>query len=1005
MEESVEKVEESVGKEENPKAKTLREAKKQARERRKIEKFEKKQAKKEKRRKSKIRRVIVGTIKGVSVTITVLGMMLGMYIYTEVKPLLVESKRIAYEKLASVDKNTFRLMENTEVYGVNGEKIGEVKANNYEYIGINEVSKYIQEGYIAVEDRMFLTHNGVDLKALTRAGIALLKNSGEITQGGSTITQQVIKNTLLTQEQTFKRKLIELLLAPEIERMYSKAEIMEFYVNTNYYGNGCYGIESASKFYFGKSAKNLTLGEAAVLVGVSNNPSKYNPVKYPENVKKKREFVLTKMLEVGVITEQEYKVANEEEINLVLDKKLSDGKESYLMSYALHSTVIKVMELDGFKFKYGITDEEEYEKYMEEYKEEYSEKSNLVRSGGFKIETSLDPTKQEILQKAIDKELEGFKGKDEVSGKYEYQGAGVIVNNETGYVEAIVGGRGTEDTYNRGFLAVRQPGSAIKPLVAYGVAFDSGEYYPSYVMEDKYIDKGPKNAYTGYRGNMSLREAIKISTNTIPYRLLLDMGTEKGLSYLGKMRFDTLTPTDNVGSLALGGVTKGVRVVDMAKGFSTIANGGVYIDNTCITKLSYGGDGVIYNGEELKKTKVYEEDTAYMLVDVLRGVLQEGGTGYKYNLGGVDSFGKTGTTSNNKDNYFVGATPEYTLAVWTGYDMPKTIESIKEGYAGQIWKEVMLKILKDKERQFERPSTIIESKVDSLGNMSTNGIESDLFSQIFIARQEEKKEKAEKERMVEVERQWREADKERQEELENLLTEYETSMISSVDDLERLDKMYREIEGGLSLITDNSKKEEFENRLKIKREVLDLERGVWETLAEQERLLDLEEEKKRAEEEELARLEGVNKAKEKLIEKGREAIRVLRDLDSRDVRKYYYYTQAEDIVSKCYGYEEQSELIKALEVEKKRLGIEKIEVEVPKKEEEKEEDVIVIPPSTPQERPVDDANVGTTPPTNNPEGSEGEGEQEGNTQTATPPTQEGEVQQPTAPPQEEGVVE
>lgn len=870
---------------------------------------------------SKGKKILKG-LKIFLITLLILGLVSGGFIFLQVKPMLDESRKVAYDKLASVGNNTFTLMENTKVYDVKGDLIKEIKAHNYKYTPVNKVSKYIQDGYIAVEDRNFLKHKGIDFVALTRAGVALVKNDGKITQGGSTITQQVIKNMLLTQERTFERKLIEFFLAPEIEKKYSKADIMEFYVNTNYYGNGCYGVDSASKYYFGKTPDKLTLGEAAILVGVSNNPSKYNPVKYPENVIKKRNTVLDKMLEVEMITEKECNTAKSEELNLVLERMLSDGKEDYMTSYAIHSATLKVMELDGFKFKYALTDVSEYDEYMEQYNQKYSEVSNLVRSGGYKIYTSFDKEKQDMLQKSVDGTLKGFKEKDEISGKYTMQGAGVIVNNDTGLVEAMVGGRGTDDGFNRGFLGVRQPGSAIKPLVDYAPAFDSGEYYPSYVMEDKHIDKGPKNAYSGYRGNISLREAIKVSTNTIPYRMLLNMGTEKGLEYLAKMKFDTLTPSDNVGSLALGGITKGVRLVDMAKAYSAIANDGVFIDGNCLTKLEYGNSGVIYDGE-VKKSRVFSEDTAYMLIDTLKGVLEEGGTGAKFKLENANAFAKTGTTNNNKDSYLVGSTPSYTLAVWTGYDMPKEIKSIREGYSGQIWKEVLDELHKGRAKNdFAQPSSIITANVDGSGAMTSRSTgRRDIFSQTAIEKQKLLEEERDRKKLAEIEKQWKEADKERQSMVESLLTEFESIQITTTDDLDAVDKKYRELETAIGLISDKGKKESYESRLDVKKTLLDREREHWEKLLEEEeknRKIALQQ---KAEQDELSKRQGKDKAKSKLLSDANRALDNLKVLNFADSKKYYYVAQAEDAISRCYGYSGYDALMSELRGEKQRLKI------------------------------------------------------------------------------------
>ena len=208
----------------------------------------------------------------------ILGVILCLLIYAKVKPDLDQCRELAYDKLAQMERTDFSMLSDTVIYDKDGRQVGLINAGHYQYVGITRISMNIQNAYIAQEDRRFKSHTGVDWIATFRAGLALVKHRGQVTQGGSTITQQVIKNTYLTQEQTFTRKIVEILLAPEIEKKYSKADIMEFYCNTNFYGHQCYGVEAASRYYFGKHAADLTVEEAAVLVGISNSPSAYDPV-------------------------------------------------------------------------------------------------------------------------------------------------------------------------------------------------------------------------------------------------------------------------------------------------------------------------------------------------------------------------------------------------------------------------------------------------------------------------------------------------------------------------------------------------------------------------------------------------------------------------------------------------------------------------------------------------------------------------------------------------------
>ena len=398
---------------------------------------------------------------------------------------------------------------------------------------INHISMNLQNGYIAQEDRRFKNHNGVDWIATFRAGLALIKHGGEVTQGGSTITQQVIKNTYLTQERTFTRKIVEILLAPEIEKKYSKADIMGFYCNTNFYGHQCYGVEAASLYYFGKHAEDLAPEEAAVLIGISNSPSAYDPVSHPNASKNKRDDVLKSMNEVGYLSNEDYEKAVSSPLKIV-QKETEGTDENYQSSYAIHCAALELMKMDGFEFQYTFDNKEDYTLYSERYTTAYSEQSDRIRAGGFQIYTSLDSGLQAVLQTQIDASLSGFTELQE-NGKFALQGAGVIVDNKTNYVTAIVGGRGADDPFNRAYLSARQPGSTIKPLIDYGPAFDTGEYYPTRMVNDHKWEKGPSNSGRRYFGNVTVREALNRSLNTVAWQILEDIGIDFGLSYLGEM--------------------------------------------------------------------------------------------------------------------------------------------------------------------------------------------------------------------------------------------------------------------------------------------------------------------------------------------------------------------------------------------------------------------------------------------------------------------------------------
>ena len=675
---------------------------------------------------------LLGTASGVlKATITVIcavffaTCIVAGYGYTKLKPQIEECREIAYDTLVKMQREDFTMMSDTEVYDVDNNLIGLINTGHYEYATIDNISLNIQNAYIAQEDRRFKSHYGVDFLATIRAALSLVKNGGEITQGASSITQQVIKNTYLSQERTFVRKITEILLAPEVEKRYSKADIMEFYCNTCYYANRRYGVESASKYYFGKSAKDLEVWEAATLAGISNRPAAYDPIKHPEESTKKRNAVLKSMLESEFITEDEYNKAINKPLGIVQEEQ-EGTDENYMVSYAIHCAALELMNIDGFEFKYVFEDKNDYDTYMSRYNSIYNEKAEMIRSGGYKIYTSLDPTIQEKVQNRIDTGLAKFTERQE-NGKYALQGAAVVVDNNTGYVVAIVGGRGEDDQFNRGYLSARQPGSTIKPLIDYAPAFDTGEYYPSKVIDDHKWEDGPSNSGS-YYGRVTIREALNRSLNTVAWQILDGIGVDKGLSYLGRMHFQKLTYVDNgVKALSIGGFTNGVRVVDMAKGYSTLANYGLYDDKTCITALydSTNSDKDLMKDSIHQTYQVYTEDTAYMITDILKGTMTSPyGTGRGLDLANDQiAAGKTGTTNSSKDTWFCGYTRDYSTAVWVAYDTPRAMPgTFGATYAGSIWKHIMDDLMEGREiRDWEKPETVVLASYNASNGSISSG--------------------------------------------------------------------------------------------------------------------------------------------------------------------------------------------------------------------------------------------------------------------------------------------
>lgn len=769
---------------------------------------------------------IIGTAMGILASVMVIGGIVGLCVYVKVLPMFTETREEVFDKLVHLSEDDFVMKEDTVVYDSKGKQVGSVNAGSYKYVKINDVSPYIYEGYIAVEDKRFKTHGGVDLVATMRAGVSLLKHNMEITQGGSTITQQVIKNNLLTQNKSYTRKIAEILLAPTIESKFTKAQIMEFYCNSNFYGNKCYGVGAASKYYFGKKCADLEPHEAAMLIGLSNSPASYNPVLHPKAALKKRNSVLRIMCKEGVITPKEYKSALKKKLNIKQFSEKGGSKESYVMSYAIHCAAISLMEKENFKFKYVFDSKEDYQKYNKQYSKVYSEKIESIRSGGYKLYTSINMKKQKKLQKAVDNGLSFNKEKDGDTGKYALQGAAVCINNETNYVEAIVGGRGKNDQYNRAYLAARQSGSAIKPLIDYTPGFESGMYSPSTIVNDHKFANGPSNAGGGYHGNVRIREAVARSLNTVAWQVLDNITVKYGLSFLDKLHFHNISYIDNDNmALSLGGFTEGVRVVDMAKGFSTLANNGSYSDRTCIKKIEHVSDGVVYKNNN-EKDQVYSQDAAWMMTDVLKGVFNESyGTGRKLKLdNGQICAGKTGTTNSSKDVWFCGYTKYYTTVVWAGYDTPRAMPGASgASIPGVIWKDYMDDIHKKlKPEDFIMPSTISLAKYDGNGNIiegtaisgsSKRTYGMDYFSKTILS------EKADEVQVLK--------DKKYQKEVLKKLKNFEKRYISNIADYYDLENDYKELTDMISSIVDDDVRTDYAVRARNKYDSLKDETVSW----------------------------------------------------------------------------------------------------------------------------------------------------------------------------------
>lgn len=599
----------------------------------------------------------------------------------------------AKELVEQSSKSTFKATETSLVYDKDGKLIKTIKGDKeVYYLEYKDIPKAFVDAMVSIEDKKFYKHSGIDVKANIRAAVGVLfhKSYG----GGSTITQQLSRNVFLTTMFSYERKFKEIFISLALEKKYTKDEIMEFYLNNIYFANGYYGIQAASKGYFHKDVSKLSLSQVATLCAIPNSPTMYDPREHLENTLVRRDRILQNMLEDGKISQSEYQKAIREKIKI---KNKKTTIHNYVETFIYDSATKALMKQEGFKFRYRFKTKEERETYLEGYNEIYDQCQKKLKTAGYRIYTSIDMEKQQLLQKAVNNGLAGFTEKDE-NGIYAMQSGAVSIDNETGRVIAIVGGREQENvsgyTLNRGFQAYRQPGSTIKPVVVYTPAFEKLGYNPDSIVSDEPIKDGPKNTGDSYWGKISLRQAVEKSKNVVAWRVYEELTPETGMAYLKDMRFSRLMPEDfhNM-STCLGGFHTGVSVLEMASAFATIENDGVYREPTCIVKiLDSNGETIVRDRIETKL--VYSGNAARMMTNVLEGVFKSGGTAAS--IGGVynmDSAGKTGTTNDNKDGWFCGYTPYYTTAVWVGYDRPRSIDGLwGSSYPARIWKEYMNEI-------------------------------------------------------------------------------------------------------------------------------------------------------------------------------------------------------------------------------------------------------------------------------------------------------------------------
>ena len=599
-----------------------------------------------------------------------------------------ELRKEAEDYVRHTTEETFKSSQPGVFYAADGTVISMLKDTKESYyVPIEEIPAQAVDAMVSTEDKKFYKHHGVDYKAILRAAKAAIED-GEPTQGGSTITMQLARTVFLSTEKTWQRKVEEIFIARGLEQKYSKDKIMEFYLNNIYFGNGYYGIQSASRGYFNRDVQELSMSEIAFLCAIPNNPSRYDPV--TNNTLERRDRILKNMLDDEKISNGAYQSALKETI--VLERPVSYAKNNSVETYVYFCATEALMEQNGFQFQYDFSTDAEKETYEESYAESYSQCQKELYTKGYQIYTAIDLSMQEQLQTALDDMLANFTEVNE-EGVYSLQGAAVCIDNANGYVRAIVGGRNQElpgYTLNRAYQSYRQPGSTIKPLIVYTPVFERN-YTPDSTIVDEPVENGPQNASGGYQGEVTLRHAVESSINVAAWKLFDELTPEVGLSYLKEMNFQKIDKEDYRLPAALGGFTYGVSPVEMASAYAAIENDGKFRKPTCIAKILDTDGNEIYVSDREGK-QVYKQNAARQMTEVLEGVLTQG-TAKGMGLTNMPSAGKTGTTNELKDGWFVGYTRYYTTSVWVGYDMPREMDGLAGNtYPVKIWNTFMNEI-------------------------------------------------------------------------------------------------------------------------------------------------------------------------------------------------------------------------------------------------------------------------------------------------------------------------
>ncbi|MEN6463469.1 MAG: PBP1A family penicillin-binding protein [Syntrophomonas sp.] len=614
-----------------------------------------------------------------------LGTVIGTLVYTSMN-------------LPAWDPQQLTGASSTTLYDDKGEVCASLHAGeNRTEVELDKVPQDLINAFIAIEDQDFYEHHGVNYKGIIRAVLSNVR-SGDLTgQGASTITQQLARNAFLTADKRVERKLKEIVLAYKLESNFSKDEILTMYMNKIYFGGGAYGVQAASKTFFGKDVSELTLEESSLLAGLVQSPNNYYPFQYFDRAKARQKMVLDNMVNCGFIDEKAAQTAFEKPLHF---QKIHNAGTKY--GFFTDAVIEEALDILG---------------NIDDYRDDPS--SALYRSG-LKIYTTMNSKLQEHAEELA---ANPANFPSESKNGQKIQVGMTIVDDKKGEVKAVLGGRQYEQQrgFNRAIDAHRQPGSSIKPLSVYGPALEQG-FMPYYTLEDKPLSYKyggtiwkPENYDLKYRGLIPMRTAVQYSINTYAVQMLDQIGIKSGYKFaqsLGLELVDTKGTNDlGLAPLSLGGLTKGATPLQMAAAYGAFGNSGVFVKPHFITRI-VDADGVeLYNFKPAYR-RVMSEETSWLMTSMLQTVVNSG-TGTKAKIPGIMCAGKTGTSEEYRDSWFCGYVPGFSGAVWMGYDQEYTMHDIYGGgYPALLWKSMMQQAIKLKKASPQaKPSDIIQISI------------------------------------------------------------------------------------------------------------------------------------------------------------------------------------------------------------------------------------------------------------------------------------------------------